>query len=122
MRHRWKAILVLLGAIGVLGPAAPAAAHAGLEASTPAASSVLEESPAEIVLDFDEAVEPTLTQITLYDASARTVSVGTPEAIPGDDSVVTATLPDLDQGLYAVVWRTTLHILNTGPGGQLFPI
>ena len=88
-------------------PAAPAFAHAGLESSTPAASSVLEKSPAAIVLDFDEAVEAPLTSIDLFDADARPVEIGAPVAVSGDDSIVQASLPDLADGLYAVAWRIT---------------
>ncbi len=86
-------------------PAAPALAHASLEASTPAPSSVLEEAPQAIVLDFDEAIEAGLSSIQLFDAGQRLVEIGEPEAAGRDDSIVTAELPELDDGIYAVVWR-----------------
>ena len=88
-------------------PAASAFAHAGLESSTPGSSSVLEESPEAIVLDFDEAVEAPLTTIGLFDADARPIEVGVPVAVSGDDTIVQASLPDLADGLYAVSWRIT---------------
>jgi copper transport protein len=86
-------------------PASPAFAHAGLESSIPAPSSVLTESPPDIVLDFDEPVEAGLSSIEVYDSNAAAIEVGEAVASAGDDSVVIASIPDLDDGVYAVVWR-----------------
>jgi copper transport protein len=95
-----------LAAVAVLAlPAAQAFAHAGLESSTPGASSVLEEGPESIVLDFDEAVEAPLATINLFDSSAQSIPLGAPTAVSGDDSIVKASVPELDDGLYAVTWR-----------------
>lgn len=91
--------------VAVLGmTAAPVHAHAGLESSTPAASSVLEESPPQIVLDFDEPVETALAVIDVFDAQRRTIEIG-PVQRAGDGSIVTADVPDLADGTYVVVWR-----------------
>lgn len=86
-------------------PAPPVSAHAGLDASVPAPSSVLEEAPAAIVLDFDEPIEGGLSSIELFDQDERRVEIGDAVNNPADDSVVTADLPPLDDGIYAVVWR-----------------
>jgi len=106
-----KRCLVAAAALAALAslalPAASASAHAGLESSTPGSSSVLEESPEAIVLDFDEAVEAPLTTIGLFDADARPIEVGVPVAVSGDDTIVQASLPELADGLYAVSWRIT---------------
>jgi copper transport protein len=106
-----KRCLVATAALAALAslalPAAPVFAHAGLESSTPGSSSVLEESPEAIVLDFDEAVEAPLTTIGLFDADARPIEVGVPVAVSGDDTIVQASLPELADGLYAVSWRIT---------------
>ncbi|MEX0847087.1 MAG: copper resistance protein CopC [Ilumatobacteraceae bacterium] len=92
-------------ALALVVPSGTASAHAGLENSIPAASSVLEESPTAITLDFDEPIEAGLTSIQLFDDQATLVETGDPTAA-GDD-VVTASVPTLDDGLYAVVWRIT---------------
>ena len=86
-------------------PAPSASAHASLEVSVPAPSSVLEEAPDAIVLDFDEPIEAGLSSIQLFDQDERLVDIGDTEAATNDDSVVTASLPDLGDGIYAVVWR-----------------
>lgn len=87
-------------------PAATVSAHAALQSSTPAANSVLEASPPDLVLDFDEDIEASLASIEVFDGDGDAVEVGSPQA--GDDaSVVTAALPELADGLYAVIWRVT---------------
>lgn len=128
---RSSRFLSALGAVlGVLAvaPVPTAFAHAGLDSSTPAANSVLEAGPTEIVLDFDETVEVALAQIELYDGSGTPLQVGRPRR-GGDDTVVTAPLPTLGEGLYGVVWRTASvdgHVVSgsfafqvgTGDGGD----
>ncbi len=102
-----KAVVATAAVVAVLGPASSVAAHAGLDSSTPAASSVLEEAPDTIVLDFDEAVEASLATIEVFAQDRSPVEVGAPEPVRSDASIVTADLPDLDQGVYVVVWRIT---------------
>lgn len=100
--------VMLVASVGLLA-ALPgtAGAHAGLDNSIPAASSVLAEGPETIVLDFDEPVESSLASIELFDETAEAITVGDPVAVGGDGSVVSAPVPDLDDGTYAVVWRIT---------------
>ncbi len=99
------AALVTLVALAFV-PASTASAHAALQRSTPAANSVLEASPSDLVLDFDEGIEASLASIELFDGDGNTIEVGAPQA--GDDAtVVTASLPELADGLYAVIWRVT---------------
>lgn len=108
MRHWHRRLLASVATTAVvLGwAAAPVSAHASLESSVPAANSVVEASPAAIVLDFDEDIEASLASIRLFDAQQQPVDVGAAGA--GDDAtVVSASLPTLDDGLYAVVWRVT---------------
>jgi copper transport protein len=91
---------------GLLMPAGPASAHAGLQSSTPAASSVLDTSPPLIVLDFDEEIDVPLTSIQLFDQDGATIAVGTPGQ-GADGSIVQSTVPTLGDGTFAVVWRVS---------------
>ena len=95
----------LIAVLAMVPSPGRAAAHAGLETSVPAASATLEKAPPDIVLDFDEPVEAQIASIQLFDAAADLVVIGEPEASQGDDSIVLADLPNLDDGIYAVVWR-----------------
>lgn len=97
--------LLITMVLALLVPSGTVSAHAGLENSIPAASSVLEDSPTAITLDFDEPIEADLTSIQLFDGDATLIETGPPTAAAPD--VVTASVPTLDDGLYAVVWRIT---------------
>lgn len=104
LARRPLALLALMLAVLAVTPAAPAAAHAALESSTPAANAVLTSSPPQIALDFDERVETGLTTISLFDGDGRAVDIGAPQQ-GSDNTRVEATVPKLDDGLYAVVWH-----------------
>lgn len=97
--------LLIATVLALLVPSGTVSAHAGLENSIPAASSVLEDSPTAITLDFDEPIEADLTSIQLFDGDATLIETGPPTAAAPD--VVTVSVPALDDGLYAVVWRIT---------------
>lgn len=95
-------------ALAVLGlGGGRAAAHAGLDSSVPAASSVLTEGPERIVLDYDEAVEASTATIQLYDETGASIELGEPVAGDGDDTVISAEVPEIGDGVYAVVWRVS---------------
>ena len=99
------AVLVTSTALALLAPAR-ADAHAGLVSSTPAASSVLDASPPLIALDFDENIDTPLTSIQLFDQAGKTIAIGTP--VEGADaSIVESTVPTIETGTYAVVWRVS---------------
>lgn len=93
---------VFLGAVIAPGIAS---AHAILDSSSPASSSVLSESPKEIRLDFNEKVEATLGEIRLFNSQQKEVKIGSLARSSSDATVVTASLPTLDNGVYVVVWR-----------------
>ncbi len=105
-------VLAIVCTTAVLGGTArQASAHAGLEVSIPSSNSVLEVAPTEIVLDFDEGIETSLTSILLYGAASQPILLDTPMA-GSDDSVVIAAVPTssssaLVDGIYAVIWRVT---------------
>jgi copper transport protein len=103
--RRRLAIASVIAGLALAASPGHASAHAGLESSIPAASATLEDAPSDIVLDFDEPIEVSIATIELFDGDAQRVVIGEPEASRGDDSVVVASLPDLDDGIYAVVWR-----------------
>jgi copper transport protein len=97
----------MLGMLALVAlPSSPVSAHAALESSTPAANSVLETSPQQIVLDFDEDIEATLSGIQLFASDGKPVQVGPPKG-GADGSIVQADIPTLANGLYAVIWRVT---------------
>jgi copper transport protein len=85
--------------------AAPAFAHAQLETSQPDSSAVLDASPTEILLKFDEQVGVSLGGISLLDQKGAPVSIGPAEHVSGDPSRIRASVPKLANGTYVVAWR-----------------
>ena len=80
-------------------------AHAILDSSSPAPSTVLDESPTKISLDFSETVESSLLSIRVFDSEQREVKIGDASRSAVDQSVVSAHVPELAKGTYVVVWR-----------------
>ncbi len=109
-------IVAVVGVVG--GTAGSALAHASLESSTPSANSVLEAGPPAIVLDFDETIESDLASSRLFDGDGRALEVG-PPAVGEDDSVVSVAVPDLEDGVYAVIWRVNSSDGHVVDGAQL---
>ena len=109
---RWgvgRVVLALLATVGGFTWLAPtvASAHSVLLYSTPAASSVLAESPERIELGFNEAVDANLSEIRLFDANQREIQTGRATTSANSPTVVTADIPVLGDGTYVVVWRVT---------------
>ena len=104
--RRFALVLLALagGAALALGPASPAHAHAVLESSVPAGSSVLDTAPTDITLDFDEPVTVEPGAIRLLDSAGKQITLGPPER-GTDASVVVSSVPDLKDGAYVVAWQ-----------------
>lgn len=106
---RFSFVAAIICGAGVAGSANPVEAHAGLKSSEPAASSVLEKSPEEIVLKFAEQVEISFGSIRLFDANSKLIVLPVPNYGSVDDAVdaktVRVSVPNLEPGSYLVIWR-----------------
>ena len=107
LRRRAAAVAAALWVLPGAAGASPVPAHAVLEYSKPAASSVVEESPARIELGFSESVDAGLSDVRLFDADKKEIEVGDPVHPGGDDAVLLAEVPVLAPGAYVVAWRIT---------------
>ena len=107
LRKKFIAVVVaMLGALALVGaPSASVSAHAVLDSSSPAASTVLETSPSEIRLTFNEPVESSLLEIRLFGGNQQEIAISDAQRSPTNTAVVTAGVPTLDNGVYVVVWR-----------------
>ncbi len=90
------AIVLLAGFPSVVG------AHAYLQHSTPLQDAELKESPAEIRLQFTEAIDPQLSRITLEDAKGNPIGG---QLSGGDGRSLIYTIPKLQNGVYKVKWQ-----------------
>ena len=106
--RRLAALASLLTVIGVtlLALAAPAAAHASLQQSTPLPGSQVAQAPTRVTLAFSEAVGFNARSITVTDGAGRRVDRGAPHTIDGSAATVGIDLAaGLTRGSYTVVWR-----------------
>ncbi|MFY1668747.1 copper resistance CopC/CopD family protein [Plantactinospora sp. WMMB334] len=95
---------LLLAALGLLlGPAAPASAHAVLVSSSPTADVVLPNAPAEVVLTFSETVREVPGKIRVLGPDGARVDRGDPTF---NGAVITIPVdPDGARGSYLVSYR-----------------
>ena len=121
--RRFALVLLALagGAALALGPASPAHAHAVLESSVPAGSSVLDSAPTDITLDFDEPVTVEPGAVRLLDSAGKQITLGLPER-GTDASVVVSSVPDLKDGAYVVAWQVISQDGHPASGAFTFQV
>ncbi|NHC45812.1 copper resistance CopC/CopD family protein [Motilibacter aurantiacus] len=99
-------VTALVGLVGLVAAAGPAAAHARLESTAPAAGEGLPTAPPEVVADFSEPVSLAPRGLTVVDAEGRSVTAGDPQVDPQDATRITVPLAaDLPPGTYLVSYR-----------------
>jgi len=103
--RRFLSLAALATACVVLVSPTLASAHAVLDSSTPGPSTVVKESPDEIVLDFNETIENSLLSIRLFDSEQLEVNIGDAQRSSTDQSQAIADVSSLEDGVYVVVWR-----------------
>jgi copper transport protein len=103
-RRAWSAAITV--AVIALALPAGASAHAYLIKTAPAASRVLNSSPADVALTYDEAVEPRFAIISVTSASGAQETTGAVRRSPANpDTLLVPLRPRLSQGWYLVYWR-----------------
>jgi copper transport protein len=84
--------------------AASAFAHSVLIFTAPANDTVVQESPDEVLLRFNEPVDPSLGSIRVFDGQGNQVDAGEiRQPVPAEVSV--GIDQELDAGTYTVAWR-----------------
>jgi putative copper export protein/methionine-rich copper-binding protein CopC len=91
---------------------APAAADPAALATSPAANAVVQQSPTEVVLHPDGAVDARDSRVTVYDAEHKPVAAAGP--VTSRDGALVSALPKLKNGVYTVVWSTPGAAATTG--------
>jgi methionine-rich copper-binding protein CopC len=80
-------------------------AHATLQKTVPQAGGTVSVAPAELRLDFSEAIEPRFTQVVVSAASGAPVAVGSLHVDPANARRLLVPVPKLVPGTYSVSWR-----------------
>jgi methionine-rich copper-binding protein CopC len=97
--------VVLVGLLAA-SLAAPAFAHALLERAEPKVGSLHNPPPREIRLKFSEAVEPSMSHVTLKSGDGETVPLESVSVLPSNHRVLVAKPASaLAPGTYHVIWR-----------------
>lgn len=110
-----RVVMGVVAITAIVMPVDQIRAHAQLDRTSPVASSVVPNSPSEILLDFSEPVDIALGSIRLFDRSNQEIPLGDLRHQVGDKSIIVADVPQLASGPYAVVWKATStdgHVLN----------
>jgi copper transport protein len=108
MMRRVARTLLALGFAGsfLLTLAGPAAAHANLGSSDPAANALLDHAPADVTMTFTEPPDPKLSIVHVLDVNGTAVEAGPAQEVPGHNDQLRIPLPaDLPDGVYTVSWR-----------------
>lgn len=119
MRARRRRIWIgaWAGVVLALAVPRPAGAHALLAESDPADGARLTEAPHEVLLRFTEAPEPSLSSVTLLDRTGAELETGDAQPVPDDPAALRVSVPDLEQGVYTVTWRTVSRVDGHPTGG-----
>jgi len=107
-KNAWKqrSVLALVGAFVALVFTAPhASGHAIVRATTPEIDEVVEDSPAEVVMEFNEPIEINFGAIRVFDTHAKRVDRGAARYLPDRNDAAQVSLePNLPEGTYTVAW------------------
>ena len=116
-------VVVLLVALGAVGAAVPASAHAMLERTSPGADSVVARAPEAVDVTFSEAVSLVPGAVRVYDGGLREVDTGAATHPGGDPDSASVALPSgLAAGTYTVTWRVVSADSHPVSGGFRFSI
>jgi copper transport protein len=117
-------VAVLVGGVGialVVASAAPAAAHASLQSSSPPANQVLTRPPAEVTLTFDEPVEPGPGGVRVLRSDGTNAASGPVEQRSGG-TVLAVPVGGDGTGTYTVTWRVVSKDGHTILGSYVFHV
>ncbi|MGI4814326.1 MAG: copper resistance CopC family protein [Janthinobacterium lividum] len=87
-----------------LAPVQYALAHAHPKHQSPDAGASLARAPAEVSIEFDNALEPAFSTLQVTDAQGRDVTTGKSTVDSVDKKLMKVSLKSLPAGNYAVAW------------------
>jgi methionine-rich copper-binding protein CopC len=126
-----RALPIALAAAGafllVLASARSASAHARLLSSTPSDHALLSRGPEAIELRFNEILDDDFNSIEVFSASAeegkaKNLAAGPATVDVSDRTRLSAPLPRLEPGAYAVHWKVLSRDGHTARGRLTFRV
>ena len=104
-RFRFAGFVLLIFVCWVTA-VSPLAAHAVPEISSPRPNQILEQSPAEIRIQFNEPIVPSLSRIDVLTQAGQALETGQARTIDEDDRILAVNLQrPLNDGAYLVSWQ-----------------
>jgi copper transport protein len=100
-------MIAVLAAAGLMVAAPAAWAHANLLSSNPAAGATLQAAPAQVVMNFTEEPDLTLSFAHVLNTAGAEVESGPVQAGANPKQLVIPLPANLANGSYTVTWRTT---------------
>src|SRR5829696_7753071 len=100
-----RAISILLTLLLLLLLVRPAAAHANLVRSEPAAGALLDVAPKELVLEFSEELDPGFSRVQLYNSKNQVINVGPGVIDSAAPTIMRLALGDLPNDSYTALLR-----------------
>ena len=98
----------LLALFALVTPRADA--HANQIKSNPSPNSELEVAPDRVIIWFSESIEESFSELTVLNAAADRVDLNDSSIDSSEPSVMSVSLPPLENGTYTVVWKNLSSI------------
>lgn len=99
-------LALLLAAVFAVANPGLAFAHSKFASSNPAPNAVLTKAPTTITITFTEKLDPSGSDIIVYDESGKQVSTGKAAVDRADLTKMSVQMKGNDSEGYSVVWRT----------------
>ncbi|MEO7494654.1 MAG: copper resistance protein CopC [Massilia sp.] len=109
-------------ALVLMGAAALAQAHGKLTDSLPKADSLLDTTPSQIRLQFNESLEPAFSTLRLRDAHNALIPVTATARDQLHPDLLIATPPTLRSGKYKLEWSVVTHDGHKTKGAFSFAV
>ena len=114
-------LALVVGALGIVLAAGPAAAHATLLQTTPPNEEVVERAPGKIDLRFSEAVRASSGGIKVFGPEGDRADRGSVQRAEGG-TILSAPVDAGSRGTYTVAWRVTSDDGHTITGSFVFHV
>ncbi|SIT39644.1 Copper resistance protein CopC [Paraburkholderia ribeironis] len=99
-----------------------AQAHAFPKVQQPAAGATLTTAPHAVSIEFDEALEPAFSSITVADSQGKSVAEGKSAVDAGNHKLMKVALSPLASGTYVVTWVAVANDGHRTQGHYAFTV
>ena len=104
MRRPARLLLITVVTAALLAIPSAASAHAELVSSSPASGDNLDSAPTEVIVTFDDELDPDHSSFTVADADGNEVGSGEVDLTVADRNVLRGEVAIADPGVYTVTY------------------